>query len=361
MKGKRTVHQQGDTWQFAIYLGVEDGKRKYLRKGGFLTQREAQKAMREILNSMDNGSFVQPAQMTVGAYLAEWLEEKATMVRLGTMRKYKWMINYLIVPVLGPVPLQSLTPQHVQSFYNSLRTGDKPLSLRSTLHVHRILHQALDRALQRGVVGRNVAAAVETPKAKKSEIKAWTREEATAFLNLARLHRYYVAFALALETGMRQGEILALKWSDVDLEGAKLHVKRADSFGHTLELVSGRRIIPITSSIIQVLRTHKTTQAEKARLVGHDYQDHDLVIAKQDGSPLRSRSLDNHWYQLLKDSRLPVIRFHDLRHTYGRQLIEACATPSEQSILDMYAHVYRPSREDSAQRFESFLHSDIDD
>ncbi|WP_054967996.1 site-specific integrase [Alicyclobacillus ferrooxydans] len=350
MKG--SVQKQGETWRYAIYLGVENGKRRYLRKGGILTQQEAQKAMREILSSVDNETFVEPTQMTVGEYLAEWLQDKATVVRYGRMRQYRWMINYHIVPVLGSVPLQSLTPQHVQSFYNSLRNGDKPLSLRSTIHVHRILHEALNGALQRGAVVRNVAAAVEAPKTGKPEIKVWTIEEATAFLNVARGNRYYVAFVLALETGMRWGEILGLKWSDVDLEGAKLHVKRTNSFGYSCELISGRRIVPLTPSLTTVLRSHKTTQSEKARFVGPDYQDHNLVICKQDGTPLRERSLCHHWYKLLKESELPEIRFNNIRHTF----VSLMLTPP---VLDIYSHVLTTQKDDTDTKCSGCFRDDM--
>lgn len=360
MKG--SVQKQGETWRYAIYLGVENGKRRYLRKGGFLTLKAAQRAMQEALQSMDdNTSFVHPKPLTLGEYLATWLEDKSTTVRLSTMRHYKWIILSRVVPTLGSIPLQSLTPQHVESFYNSLQTGDHPLSARSMLHVQRVLNEALNRATKLGLMARNVAETLNTTMARKTEITVWTREEATAFLNFARGNRYYVAFVLALETGIRSSEILGVKWSDVDFEGAKLQVKRANSYGHSFELISGRRTVRLTPALIEVLRLHKETQAQETQLMGCDYQDHDLVVAEQDGTPLHQTTLYNHFCKLLKESGLPKIRFHDLRHTYGRQLIEARATPSEQSILDMYAHVYRPSREDSAQRFKSFLHGDVDD
>lgn len=363
-----SVQKHGASWRYAVYLGVENGKRKYLRKGGFRTQREAQKAMREVLSTIDNGSFVEPNQTTLGDYLAKWLEDKSANLKYGTMRKYKWMINYRIVPALGSIPLQSLSPQHVQSFYNSLRIGDNPLSPRSILHVHRVLHEALDRALKWGFVVKNVASAVETPKVTKPEMKVWTAQESLEFLKVARGNRYYVVFALALETGMRQGEILALRWSDVNLEGSELHVKLTDYLGHvdSPKTIQGRRTIPLTPFMVQVLRSHRVAQAKERLFLGHDYQDNDLVVAKQDGTSLRSRSLDNHWYKLLKKSGLPVIRFHDLRHTFASLMLAAGVSPKTlvkiighatiAFLLDTYAHVYKEQENDAANRYQSYLH-----
>lgn len=366
MKG--SVEKHGSSWRYSIFLGTVDGKKKYQRKSGFKTQREAQRALREVLHSMDTGTYVPPTQLTVADYLSKWLEDKATVVRFGTLRKYHWMINYRIIPSLGSIAVQSLTPQHVQSFYNNLKQGDKPLSDRSVLHIHRLLHEAMDRALKWGFVARNVVDAVETPTAKPAEMRVWTSEEASRFLQVARANRYYVAFALAIETGMRQGEIIALRWCDVDLDEKFLHVERTDYLGHINppKTVKGRRGISLTSSLVKTLRWHKAAQAKERLLLGEDYQDNGLIVAKFDGTPLRARSLVNHWYKLLDESGLPRIRFHDLRHTHASILFDQGADPKEVSealghsdvafTWNQYTHMYRRQKEKLAMKLETALH-----
>jgi hypothetical protein len=196
MKG--SIRQHEDTWQIALYLGVENGKGRYLRKSGFPTQQAAQQAMQEALHLINKDGFVQPTELTLGEYLNKWLEDMSRVVQFGTLKKYKWIVNHHIIPALGSTPLQSLTQLQVQSFYDSLHNVDNPLSRGSILLVHRVLGNALQAAVKSGYLARNVAAAVNASYASSSKLKVWTREEANAFLNAARGNRYFIAFARIL-------------------------------------------------------------------------------------------------------------------------------------------------------------------
>jgi integrase len=169
--------------------------------------------------------------------------------------------------------------------------------------------------------------------------------------------------ANALQTGIRWGEILALKWSDIDLDEGGLHVNCTDSFGHIVELVSGRRTVPLTSSLNEVLRSHRKIQAEEARIVGRGHQDFDLVVARPDGTSLSTTTLNIHWKKLLKESGLPKISLHDLRSTFFKFMSEIVMNRIAHITLDTYAHLYQQQQplEELAQRFHSFLHGDIDD
>lgn len=366
MKG--SVKKHGKTWRYRIYMGVIDGEKSYQSKSGFKTEREAQAAMRKVLTSLDTGTYVPSTSMTVGDFLEKWLEDKASVIRYGTLRKYRWLINRRIIPMLGKLPLQGLTPQHIQTLYAKLRNGDKPLSSRSILHTHRLLHEALDRALKWSLIARNPCDAVETPKADRPQMQAWTPEQARHFLSVAHSNRYYVAFVLALETGMRQGEILGLKWSDIDLQNGYLNVKRADYRGIINEpkTVRGRRGISLLPNTVQVLKTHKACQTEERMFLGSDYCDNELVIAKNDGTPLRARSLENHWYKLLEESGLPRIRFHDLRHTHASMMAAAGVSAKAVSdrlghstvsfTLDTYTHLYRDQQDEAAARLQNVLY-----
>lgn len=270
--------------------------------------------------------------------------------------------------MIGSLPLQGLTPQHIQTLYAKFKQGKKPLSNRSILHAHRLLHEAFDRAIRWGLLAKNPCDAVETPKAERPQMQVWTPDQAKQFLSVARSNRYYTAFVLALDTGMRQGEILALRWEDIDLEHGYLNVKRTDYRGKINEpkTARGRRGIALLPHTLQVLKIHKAHQAEERMFLGGDYCDNDLVIAKNDGTPLRARSLNNHWYKLLKQSVLPRIRFHDLRHTHASMMAAAGVSAKAVSdrlghstvsfTLDTYTYLYRDQQDEAAARLQRILY-----
>ncbi|GIM45915.1 site-specific integrase [Collibacillus ludicampi] len=370
MKG--SVFKRGSTWAYVVDLPRgEDGKRKQKKKGGFATKKEAEAALAKFIADVERGMYVEDAKITLGEYLEEWLKDKQANVRKSTFRSYAWLVNNHIIPHIGQIELTKLTPVHLQRLYTKLQQQEQPLSNRSILHAHLIIQEALDRALKWGMVARNVAKAIDPPRPKKVDFQVWNEEEVKRFLEVAKDDRYYVAFLLAITTGMRKGEILGLRWQDVDLEKGIISVRQTLSYtGKGSEFQApktdhGKRAIAIPPQVVEFLRKHKVKQAEEKLLAGPLYQDHDLVVATQVGTPVTARNLDRSWYKLRDEADVPKIRFHDLRHTHASLMLLQGIHPKVVSerlghanigiTLDTYSHVLPGLQEAAATQFGEVL------
>lgn len=370
MKGH--VRKRGNKWSFVIDIGRDEstGKRRQKRFSGYNTKKEAEKALAQKINELNTGQFVDAAKETIDEYLSAWLEDKKTQVRPGTWKSYRWLVNR-VVEHIGKIKLADLKPQHLQKLYNQLQTGEKPLSARSVLHAHLIIQEALDRAIKWGMVHRNVAEAVDAPRPKKVEMCVWDAKEVRKFLEVAKEDRYYIAFLLAITTGMRKGEILGLRWKDIDFEKNTLSVRqtfaRAEK-GHDFQepkSSSGLRSIALPPGTMEALRLHKVQQAKEKLKAGSLYQDMGMVVATSHGTPVLSRNLDRTWFRLMEKAGVSRIRFHDLRHTHATLMLKNGVHPkivserlghSNISItLDTYSHVLPGLQEAAARQFDESL------
>lgn len=368
------VRKRGDKWAVVLYLGVDaSGKKKYKWFSGFKTRKEAEKELAAKIQEFNTGGYVEAAKETFGDFMKRWLEDKATQVRPNTLRSYEQPVRCHIIPHLGHIQVAKLRPQDLQSFYSRLLQGDKPLSNRSVQLIHTLIHEALKRAVKWGMVARNVADAVDPPKPTRSKGTTWTTEDAMRFLEVNEPiePRYWIGFYLAIMTGMRKGEILALRWSDIDLENGIAQVTQ------TLTWIKGnpvfqepktdrsRRSVALPSSAIEPLRKHKLLQSKERLQMGQAYMDHDLVIARVDGRPVNPRTFDDAWYRSLKRADVPVIRFHDLRHTHASLLLQQGVHPKIVSerlghstiniTLDTYSHVLPGLQREVAEAFGEMM------
>lgn len=366
------IRKRGKKYAIVISLGADEvtGKYKYKWFSGYSGKKEAEADLPKKLMEVAAGAHREKSG-TFGEYMEQWLETKQTQVRPDTYRSYKWLVSKHIIPKLGKLQLEKLTPAQLQVFYAKLAQGDKPLSNRSIQYAHTLIKEALDRALKWGMVVRNVAEAVDPPRAERNHGETWSPEQTVEFLSLAAGTKYWVAFEIAIYTGMRKGEILALRWRDVDLDNAVAHVTRSLTFVDGKPVFQApktersRRAVALPHELVTSLKRHKAQQAAVRLQMRQAYVDHDLVVPRLTGEPLHPKTLDDTWYRLLKKSGLPKIRFHDLRHTHASLLLQQGVHPKIVSerlghsnvniTLDTYSHVLPGLQQEAASTFGAAL------
>lgn len=214
--------------------------------------------------------------------------------------------------------------------YANLAKQDPPLSNRYISQIHTLLHDALHTALQWELVSRNVADAVDAPKPVRKKFTVWTLDEVRRFLNAPEVkeHRFYIAFLLALTTGMRQGEILALRWSDINFENGSLFVDRTLTWQkgkctfNPPKSESGARLITLPEEVVVALRAHRLEQSKQRLVLGEAYHNSDLVVARINRNFVSQSFLRAKFTKLIGELQMPYIRFHDLRHTHASILLE---------------------------------------
>jgi len=219
-----SVYKRGSTWTWHVDVGVDavTGRRKQQTKGGFKTRRECQAALNEALTALRAGAFVEPSRRTLGSFLVEEWLPAVRNVRPSTFSNYRTHIRTYVVPALGTIPLQRLSPTQLNAFYQSLLTQGRlrdgqGMAPKTIQNVHAILHRALKDAVRWGYVARNVADAVDAPKGLAAERQVWTPEQLRAFLHHVRDDRLYAAWLLVATTGLRRAELAGLRWVDLDL------------------------------------------------------------------------------------------------------------------------------------------------
>ncbi|MGB8345025.1 MAG: tyrosine-type recombinase/integrase [Ktedonobacteraceae bacterium] len=370
-RGEGSVYQRSDG-RWVAQVTLEDGKRKLLYRK---TEKEALSALRKALNEQEKGTLATGPQQTLKAYLTHWLEEvhKPT-IRLSTYVKYHKLINTYIIPVLGYVQLQKLTPQQVLSLYR--QKEKEGLSSKTINSIHGVLHKALDNAVRWNLISRNVCDLVSPPRIIKREAQTLTMEQAQKLLEAAHGQRLEVPLKLALTTGMRRGELLGLKWADIDFENRFLQVRRTldfiASYGGYVETepktAKGRRKIMLPDLAIQALKQHRAQQEEWQLKAGEKWQGKDYVFTGLEGGPLNPRYILKLFAKLLKEAGLPHMHFHDLRHSAATLLLSMGVHPKVvQEILghsnismtmDIYSHVLPSMHKEAMDKWDDAFGTD---
>lgn len=386
MRGSVFQRKGNTTWTIKYDLPRDGtGKRRPKWQSGFRTKEEAQRALRKLLSQMDEGTFAEPSKQTLGEFLLdEWLPSLATRgLRPNTTTSYRDTVKKRIVPRLGSVPLQKLTPVHLNGFYADLvregrSDGTGGLSARSVRYSHTILRRALADAMKWGRLTRNVADAADPPEASAARRDAqqarnfWSPQELAAFFQRARDHRFFAAFYLTGNTGMRRGEILGLRWRDLDLDhgdGPRLSVMQTvvapdRKVEFSTPKTGHGRVVSLDPATVEVMRAHRVKQLEERMALGKDYVDHDLVFPDFDGQPIQPNNLSHAFYRLVRSSGLRVVRYHDLRHTHASLALLANVHPKIVQTrlghanigitMDTYSHV-TPGQDGDAARLVALL------
>lgn len=371
------IAKSKNTWLVKIFQGRDtNGKRKYFSKAIHGTKKDAQKYLTAKLREKDLGVFIEPAAMTLNAYLDKWLETAARpRLRERTFEDYRDYLKRYVRPSLGLRKLSDIKPLDVQNLYGEML--GRELSARTVRYCHAILSSALKQAVKWQLLIINPCAAVDLPRQQRAEMQALTPAEAAQFLAAARTDKWSVIFELAITTGLRPEEYLGLQWQDLDFATGYLIVRRAlvwkrKGGGWTLQepkTSNSRRTIPLPASVLASLRTHRRKQVEERLKVGPDYQNHDFIFAGELGNPLlMSNFFRRHFQPVLERSGIAKkIRLYDLRHTCATLLLAAGENPKVVSerlghasivlTLDVYSHVLPSMQQAATDKLENLLFS----
>jgi integrase len=369
-----STRKRGDTW--TAYWDVTDpvtGRRRQKTKGGFPTRKTADAHVTKMIDQINSGTYVAPAKLTLGAYLGQWLEVQRTRLRPATWESYSAVLNGRVVPDLGALGLQQITPAHVDAVYARLlregrSDGKGGLSARSVRYTHTILRRAFKDAVRKQLVPRDPTDAADPPSAsaaKAKTMRTWSAVEVGRFLAAVSDDRLAAAWRVAASTGMRRGEVLGLRWRDLDLEGARASLSQTVIEGDGAPRFSitknGRgRSVALDPVTVDALREHRKAQVAERMLLGPAWQELDLVFCREDGSPVWPRSFSRAFGRHAAAAGLPVIRLHDLRHTWATLALGAGVHPkivqerlghaAISITLDVYSHAIPAMHEDAADR-----------
>lgn len=378
------IRKRGEnTYQIIYPLGRgPDGKKKYGSETIKGTLKDAQVRRAQIIAGLDSGDFVHSGKGTIGDYLLRWLAEIKSSIRPKTYRSYEQITRLYLIPHIGAIQLGKLSPLHVQAMYRKLleegragktATGNagEGLSPTTVRVIHRTLKSALAKAVEWGLIAKSPADRVEQPAKVTKDPKTLTPEEAVRFLEATKPTGRYSLYLAALTTGMRQGELLGLRWSDVNLEkGIATVTQQLISAGEEPvfgepKTKHGNRIVILSKNLVKALAEDWSNEAAARHLPGSTCGKYDLVWHVVNGNPISARNLDRQFKSVLQKSGCPDIRFHDLRHTHATMLLESGVHPkivqerlghSDIAVtLNTYSHVMPILQGIAADQIDSIL------
>ncbi len=374
MRGHIVQRSKG-TYSIKISIGKDPVNGKY-KSQWFTVQgskKDAEKRLSEILHQLDTGAYMKPGKTTVADYLRRWLSDYAEPnISPRSYERYAGIIRQHLIPDFGNIQLTQLRPEHLQKHYTSRL---KSLSTRTIRYHHALIHIALQTAVKWGLIGRNVADAVDPPKITRTQMQTWNEHEVNQFLEAAKDSQYYALFYTALFTGMRRSELLALRWQDIDFIYSQIYVSRSlhhlkdGSYIFTQpKSERSRRTIALPPSAFLVLSDHRKGKEAEAILIGKQLTDADLAFSML-GEPFRPNTITRAWVNLTSRAGVKRIRLHDARHTHASLMLKQGIHPkvvqerlghaSIQMTLDTYSHVAPGIQEAAAQSFDKLLrHSD---
>ena len=359
----------------------EDCRRKTRWKTVHGSKRDAQKELRRLLHEIDQGAYVSPQKLTVADALRKWLADYAKpRVAAKTYERYNEIIEKHLIPALGATALPRLAPGAIASYYatalqSGRRRGNGGLSAQTVKHHHRVLSEAMRSCVKWRMLALNPCDAVDPPKPQRRDMQVLDATRSAGLLNAIAGDTIEIPVVLALMTGMRRGEILGLRWQDVNLANATLSVTQSleDANGvlsfKAPKTNRSRRMIALPSLAVEALRRHRVQQGENRLKLGPIYQDQGLVCAALDGRPMVPRELTKRFSRLSGRLKLGV-RLHDLRHSHITHLLAAGVHPKVASeraghssvaiTMDVYSHVLPGMQEDAAQKIDDALRTALE-
>lgn len=381
-KGSVRRNEARETWEWTIDIGHPGERPRRQKRGkGYRTRDEAQSALDEFKASASAGTHVERSDQTVGQFFTEWIQHVRSTIEPTTWASYERNVRNHIIPAIGAIPLQHLRTADLSAFYRSLGEEganlitDKPLSPRTVNYISTIVHRALREAVGWELIRRNPADGATRPKGRQTRKplpRVWTSAELRRFLDGIAKERIFPIVYLTAMTGMRRGEVMGLRWADVDLDRRKLHLTQQlrSVSGAVFEFADlktsrSRRTVMLDQATTQLLRDHRRTQLEERLAIGEGYRDHDLVFPLPDGSPWNPDSVADIFDRRIARLGLPRITFHGLRHGWATMALEGGVHPkvvqerlghtSIAITLDIYSHVVEAIDEAAAQTVADFV------
>jgi len=369
MRGSIREKSKG-SWQIQIYTGTgPDGKpRRHFetvrgRKG------DAQRRLTELLSSLDKGVYTPPGRLTVAEHLHNWLEGYVkTNCSQRTLDGYQSIIETHLIPALGQLQLKHLHPQAIQAYYGK---ACERLSARTVHHQHRVLSQSLKFACRQGYLARNPAELVDPPSPRKKAMRTLTPSEVEVLFDMATDSYYYPVIYTAVSTGLRQAELLGLRWRDIDLlmlsisVSQVLYKRRGVCQFKEPKTAHSRRRVAMTPKLALFLRDYRAEREWLCQQLGRQLTLDDLVFTSIDNKPLNPSVVTHNFHKIAIRAGLTGVRFHDLRHTFASLMLlrgakpkvisEALGHASVAFTMDTYSHIIEGMQEDAMALLDEVL------
>lgn len=379
--------RKNGTWEGRYTIGYDShGKQKQKSIYG-KTRAEVAKKLNEMTSAIQNGSYIAPCNLTLSEWLQVWLTSYAYIkVRPSTYASYQAYIERHVSPIIGGLQLQKLTTNQLQVFFNEKRMngridGKGGLSPKTIRNMYNMLHEALQQAVINKILSVNISEGVVLPSKEEKEIIVFKPEEQRAIIEAARKDRLGFAIELDFFTGLRVGELCALKWSDIDLAAKEFRVRRTlqrvqkkssdiKGKGKRTQIVEGatktkkgNRVIPLTDTMLQKLLVHRARQLFEKRRLGKGYSDNGYVFANEFGGAIEPSYLRDVYDRILKSANAPHYTFHTIRHTFATRAIEnempikvvseILGHSSVQLTMDLYCHPSISAKRNVLEKMEN--------
>lgn len=380
-QGAGTIRKRTDgRWEARFTTGFDPATGKQVQKSIYgKTQKEVREKLTQITAELDDGTYMEPSKILLADWLNTWLAEYTGSTKPHTKRSYEATIENHIKPALGDKTLRELTPVHVQRFVNHLeskKSNDKSLNPKTVKNIHGVLHSALQQAVRIGYLKVNPASLTILPKRSKAEITPLKDQQVGQFLSAIKGHEFEYLYLVDLFTGVRQSELLGLKWEDIDFGQGIITIRRQLQFlGHkyggyqftTPKNNKTRQIIP-AQFVIDVLRQQRCHQIEMRFKAGPAWNNSEnLVFTDSLGHHLKHDLIYRQLKRIFAQMGIPYLRFHDLRHSYAVLSIQAgddiktiqenLGHYSAAFTLDVYGHVTEQMKRDSSERMDRYIHN----
>jgi len=366
------IRRKGErSWQITLDTGTgPDGRRRrYFETIHSTRKSDAQKRLNELLVNLEKGIYTPPGRLTVGEHLHNWLEGYVkTNCSQRTLDGYQSIIETHLIPALGHIQLKALYPQAIQSYYGK---AVEKLSPRTVAKHHRLLSQALKYAVRQGFLARNPCELVDSPSWKGKAMRTLTPGEVEVLFTIAEDNYYYPVYYTAVSTGLRQAELLGLRWRDIDLYMLSISVSRVLYKRRGIcqfkepKTAHSRRRVAMTPKLALYLREYKAERERLSCELGKELALDDLVFPSIEGKPLDPCVLSHNFTRIVKKAGLENVRFHDLRHTFASLMLlrggkpkvisEALGHSSVAFTMDTYSHIIEGMQEDAMALLDEVL------